>query len=237
MRFAQSATIADTLIVSDIHLGLPASRPRELLEFLEQWSCERIILLGDVFNDLHFNHLCKDSYRLLDYWRVMVKRSWSELVWIKGNHDRHFETAVKALLDISGCEEYRWQSGGKTFLALHGDRFDPSVTRFQTVPLLLSELNSWAQRRCGIDHTWADRFDIIHERFGKLSQRMPFAAAELAQETGCQAVICGHTHRSHRQAVAGTGTSIDYLNAGAWVGRPGHFVTVTDGVAVIDAHP
>ncbi|MCB1833717.1 MAG: metallophosphoesterase family protein [Geminicoccaceae bacterium] len=233
----QAVTAADTLIVSDIHLGLPASRPRELLEFFESRCSRRIILLGDVFNDLHFRHLCRDAFRLLDYWRLMARRGFCELVWIKGNHDRDFEHAVRPLLGTSGFEDYCWESGERRFLALHGDRFDPSCTRFRSLPILLSDLNSWAQRRCGMDHSWSERFDIIHERFGRLAHRMPFAAAELARKLDCEAVICGHTHRTHRRSVPDERGMVEYLNAGAWIGRPGHFVTVTDGVATLAAHP
>lgn len=237
LSISEPGLVADTLIVSDIHLGLPASRPLELLQFMERWSCERVILLGDVFNDLHFKYLCRDAYRLLDFWHQMVRRSFCELVWIKGNHDRHLDQDVGQLLGVSGVEDYRWRSGGRQFLALHGDRFDPTINRFKTIPTLLAEFNSWAQRRCGMDHAWADRFDLIHERFGQLAKRMPLDAAALAKSAGCDAVICGHTHRSHQLAVASGQDRIDYLNAGAWVGRPGNFITVTDGVATIDCHP
>ena len=37
----------DTLIVSDLHLGLPAARPRDLLQVLHQWRFHRVILLGE----------------------------------------------------------------------------------------------------------------------------------------------------------------------------------------------
>lgn len=227
----------DTLIVSDIHLGLPASRPSELLKFFESWSCKRIILLGDVFNDLHFRHLCRDAHKLMDYWRFLMRRGTTELVWIMGNHDRHLASALKERLDIKGHETFRWNSNAKRYLALHGDQFDPSISHFQALPVLLSDLNSWAQRRCGLGQGFAKTFDIIHERFGSLSIRMPLAAAKFAGELDCDAVVCGHTHRCKRKAISNEHGTIEYLNAGAWVGRPGHFVTVNDGVAALLAHP
>jgi metallophosphoesterase superfamily enzyme len=60
-----AASRVDTLIVSDLHLGLPAARPRAVHEMLEEWRFERLILLGDVFHDWRFRHLCADTWRLL----------------------------------------------------------------------------------------------------------------------------------------------------------------------------
>ena len=59
----------DTFIVSDLHLGLPAARPRDLLEVLEEWRFKRLILLGDVLHDWSFRHLCADTWRLLAHIR------------------------------------------------------------------------------------------------------------------------------------------------------------------------
>jgi len=42
----------DTLILSDVHLGSELSRAREALDLLKSTSFRRLILLGDIFNDL-----------------------------------------------------------------------------------------------------------------------------------------------------------------------------------------
>ncbi len=49
--------IADTIIVSDIHLGSDMSRAGELIDVLNTWTFERLILLVDIFDDLNFKRL------------------------------------------------------------------------------------------------------------------------------------------------------------------------------------
>jgi metallophosphoesterase superfamily enzyme len=81
-----TAAQVDTLIVSDLHLGLPTARPRDVLELLEQSRFERLILLGDVFHDWSFRHLCADTWRLLAYLRRLAQQREIELIWVLGNH-------------------------------------------------------------------------------------------------------------------------------------------------------
>ena len=38
----------DTLIVSDIHLGLDLSRPKKMLEAIDKYKFKRLILNGDI---------------------------------------------------------------------------------------------------------------------------------------------------------------------------------------------
>ena len=99
----------DTLIVSDLHLGLPASRPRDLLGVLEQWRFERLILLGDIFHDWSFRHLCADTWRLLAHIRHLSQRREAEVVWVLGNHDRHLAHLVAKLVGVETTESFRWQ--------------------------------------------------------------------------------------------------------------------------------
>ena len=122
------ARTADTLIVSDLHLGLPASRPRDLLGVLEDWRFERLILLGDVFHDWSFRHLCADTWRLLAHLRRLSHRREAEVVWVLGNHDRHLAHLVAKLLGVETTEAFRWTYAGRAFVALHGDRFDGFVS-------------------------------------------------------------------------------------------------------------
>src|SRR5689334_13214744 len=89
-------TETETLIVSDLHLGLPVSRPRELLRLLETWRFERLILLGDVFHEPGFRRLCADTVHLLQHIRALGERSGAEVVWIVGNHDRHLAPLIRS---------------------------------------------------------------------------------------------------------------------------------------------
>ena len=41
-----------------------------------------------------------------------------------GNHDRHLAHLVAKLIGVETTESFRWSYGGRSFVALHGDRFD-----------------------------------------------------------------------------------------------------------------
>ncbi|MCY7360682.1 MAG: metallophosphoesterase, partial [Ignavibacteria bacterium] len=78
----------DTLIISDIHLGSKASRPLQVKEMLESYRFKRLILLGDIFDDLNFTRLNKEHWNLLSYIRKLSNPEKNiEVVWVEGNHD------------------------------------------------------------------------------------------------------------------------------------------------------
>ena len=49
--------MADTLILSDVHLGSEVSHARQAVRMLEGQAFRRLILLGDIFSDLNFRRL------------------------------------------------------------------------------------------------------------------------------------------------------------------------------------
>ncbi|MFN4917762.1 MAG: hypothetical protein ACK5HH_09960, partial [Ignavibacteria bacterium] len=51
-EFEEAIEEVDTLIVSDIHLGSEVSRSKQLLDVIKQFQFKRLILNGDVFDDL-----------------------------------------------------------------------------------------------------------------------------------------------------------------------------------------
>jgi len=50
-----------TLIISDFHLGSKVSRSKEAAELLNNLHFKKLILLGDIFEDLNFNRLSDDD--------------------------------------------------------------------------------------------------------------------------------------------------------------------------------
>src|SRR5437763_8547420 len=52
---------ADTIIISDLHLGSEVSRAPAALKMLKSASFNRLILLGDIFSDLNFRSSRKST--------------------------------------------------------------------------------------------------------------------------------------------------------------------------------
>jgi predicted phosphodiesterase len=162
----------NTFIVSDLHLGLPASRPRDLLTVLQQWRFERLILLGDIFHDWSFRHLRADAWHLLAHIRNLSQRREAEVVWVLGNHDRHLGSLVAKLVGVETTETFRWQYGGRSFMALHGDRFDRFISSHVRTSAFFSRAYAFTQRWLSKNGEWPKRLDRAHIGFGSLSRQV-----------------------------------------------------------------
>lgn len=224
-----TASPIDTLIVSDLHLGLPAARPRDLLDLLERQRFDRLILLGDVFHDWSFRHLCADTWRLLAHLHRLVQGRETEVVWVLGNHDRHLAQLVARLIGVETRESFRWDYAGRSFLALHGDRFDRFISRHDRLARMVSHAYAFAQRCLSASGGWPRLLDRLHTGLTNLSEQVAAGALSFATEHQADVIVCGHTHRpGHRvvEAADAGGRRIEYVNAGCWTERPASFVTV-----------
>ncbi len=226
----------DTFIVSDLHLGLPAARPRDLLQVLEAWRFRRLILLGDVFHDWSFRHLCTDTWRLLAHIRHLSHRREAEVVWVLGNHDRHLAHLVAKLIGVETTESFRWEYAGRSFVALHGDSFDGFISKYTRIAGAFSRIYAFVQRWLSRHGEWPKLLDRLHVGLTTLSAQVEAGARRYASSHGVDVIVCGHTHRAQSSVFDLTGPgggSIEYFNTGCWVDRPASFVTIgSAGVAL-----
>jgi UDP-2,3-diacylglucosamine pyrophosphatase LpxH len=234
------AGAVDTLIVSDLHLGLRAARPGALLALLEERRFDRLILLGDVFHDCSLRHLSADAWRLLAHVRRLSHRRDADVVWVLGNHDRHLGHVAAALLGVGNIEAFRWSYAGRAFAAVHGDRFDGFVSKHVRMAGFLSRSYAFAQRRLSTGGEWPKLLDRLHAGSSGLSERVEEGAFGFATSHDVDVIVCGHTHRPRRTVfdVPGpAGGLIEYFNTGCWVARPASFVTVGAAGVALDHCP
>lgn len=230
----------DTLIVSDLHLGLPSSRPRDVLDLLEAWRFSRLILLGDVFHDFRFRHLCADTWRLLSFIRALGARADAEVVWVLGNHDRHLGPLVATLFGIETRDQYRWSYDGRSYLALHGDRFDGFVSRYAWVADRLSAFYAFALRHLSRRGQWPQMLDRMDVGLRRLAEEVAQGALRHVRTDPVDVIVCGHTHKpGHRvfDVVGPGGRGVEYFNTGSWVERPASFVTIGARGAALQTCP
>jgi UDP-2,3-diacylglucosamine pyrophosphatase LpxH len=230
----------DTLIVSDLHLGIPASRPGALLEVLEGWRFGRLILLGDIFHDFAFANFGTDCWRLLRHVRGLALDNGAEVIWIKGNHDRDLGDLVLRLVGVRMRESYRWDCGGRSHLALHGDRFDRFITNNRRLCRRLSAVYGFCQRRLSREGRWPAALDRWHGRMFGIGDEVAGRAARFAALRSADVVVCGHTHEPghwHFPGQPGVPRPVDYYNSGSWVARPASFLAVDAGRVRIERCP
>lgn len=217
-------SVIDTLVVSDIHLGSHVSRSRALLELLQSMTYRRLILNGDVFDDLNFHRLKKDDWKFLSYIRKQSNpRSGCEVVWVIGNHDGGVAEVLSHLIGVDVHEEYVWVLGQRRFLAIHGHQFDKWINDHAVLTAIASWLYLLIQR---IDpqhraSRWVKR---TSKKWLRLANKVAADAVRHGRRHHrADVVICGHTHQS---AVIDI-DSATYVNSGCWTDLPSTYVIVT----------
>lgn len=212
----------DTLIVSDIHLGFHFSRALDLVRTLQTYDFDRLILNGDIFDDLNFNRLPLEHWRALSYLRELSQSR--EVIWVIGNHDGRADI-LSHLIGVQVHQKYIWWSGDKKFLAIHGHQFDRLMTE-NVILSHLAELTYNFIRRIESNNrsisAWIKR---ANRSWLRLSQEVARGAMRYARLRRADYVFCGHTH----VAMIKKNKTGQYYNSGSWIEYPANLITIKAG--------
>jgi UDP-2,3-diacylglucosamine pyrophosphatase LpxH len=211
-----------TLILSDFHLGSRVSRSKKAIELLESYKFEKLILLGDIFENLDFNRLRNSEWRLLSLISAFSRKK--KVRWIEGNHDKGLTKIFAAFTGAKAYKTYKWSYNGKKYLAIHGHQFD----NFLIDNALLSYLANWIYNLVQLIDFPDKRMSRYIKRKSKgwlrLSEKVAKRALLYAKLMNVDYIFCGHTHRAlHRKK-----KDIHYYNSGCWTDSPCSFI-VLDG--------
>ena len=222
------------LVVSDLHLGSPASTAeRRLVGFLDHAAelGASVCINGDGFDLLQssFSRLVRASLPILSKLRK-VQDAGGRVYYVVGNHDLVLEHFLQHVLVFQMAPFLNVRSGGRRIRVEHGHIYDPFYSRFPRVygvagrafgmTLLLHKdfYKVWS--------TMADAVDRSRRRrAGDALELSPHhRAAERILDRGFDAVVFGHTH--HAEAVdLPSGT---YVNSGTWM-HGGTYVDIEHG--------
>lgn len=228
------AADVDTIIISDLHLGSAMSRANVLTDMLKRITYKRLILNGDVFDDLNFKRLSRDDWEFLSFIRASSnERLAHELVWVIGNHDGGAPEILSHLLGIHIHEEYVWQHAGRTLLAIHGHQFDAFVSEHsRVVDIAIWAYSVW--QKLDPKH----RASRLVKQASRQSKRWMRRSDKVATEASAHGdatynadvVMCGHTHHPMDVMIGG----VRYLNSGSWIDVPSTYIVIThDGTIEI----
>lgn len=218
-----------TIVISDVHLGSPVSRPRELVKLLEHYSFRQLILNGDIFDDLNLKRFRESDWYFLRYLRYLSNDRTIKVIWVIGNHDGNADL-LSDLLGLRIYQEYKWTYDGKSYMAIHGHQFD----HFLQKHVILSDIASWfyhlAQLLDGERQLLSRFIKRTSKAWLRLSHKVGDRALKYAYERGVEVVICGHTH----QALYKSNDATVYYNSGCWTDTPSHYITIDtiNGVTV-----
>ena len=216
--------IMHTLIVSDIHLGSSVSRARDLLRILGSESYERLVLNGDIFDDLNFTRLTHEHWQLLSKLRELSNPKYNiEVIWIAGNHDGA-ALVLSRLIGISVRSEFSFDWNGKRCLAIHGHQFDNFITRNP----IISAIGSWIYlgiQKIDTERQFISRYlKRASKSWLRISEKVARGAVRYGKMKGAQIVFCGHTHKQMAQIVSG----VEYYNSGCWTDIPSSYILLDD---------
>jgi UDP-2,3-diacylglucosamine pyrophosphatase LpxH len=217
-----ATTQVDTFLFSDLHLGSDVSRCKELLQVLQSYRFKRLILLGDIFDDLNFKRLRRDHWEMLSWLRKLSDPDKSvEIIWILGNHDLLLDS-VSRFVGIEVRDKYMWEHQGKRFLAIHGHQFDRFLEENVVISQIATTLYILVQKLDTRRQRCSRLLKRLSKKWLRLSHQVALRAARYARMQGADYVFCGHTHRAAALELEGVG----YFNTGCWTDLPSHFVTI-----------
>lgn len=215
------------IIISDIHLGSGVCQSKKLKEFLYQIdkgiiAADEIIINGDLFDSWDFRKLKDSHWKILSILRDLSKKK--HIVWINGNHDGP-AWFISHLLGVDFLEEYRFVSGNKSFIVLHGDKFDNFITKHPLLTKVADKIYRIAQR---IDRSFylAGMLKRNSKTFLRCSDQIKQKAIAYCLKNKCDVVCCGHTHL----ALEIKTSKVQYINSGCWTESNCNYILITNEI-------
>ena len=230
-----------TLIMSDIHLGSKDSKSDEAANFLKNFSCEHLVLNGDIIDGWALQRGSKWLKQHTRFVRTVLKKlekDATRVTYLRGNHDEVLERVLPmALGGISIVKEHILEAlNGKKYLIVHGDGFDSVSTRYAWLAKVgavcydhLLDFNRFYNRY----RAWRGKeyYSLSKAIKARVKATVSFVdeyqkqLQNLARHRKCQGIICGHIHTPADELV----DDIHYLNSGDWVESMTAIVEHLDG--------
>lgn len=231
-----------TIWLSDVHLGTHAARAEELLDFLRLHDADTIYVVGDLVDGWVLRRAWYWPQAHNDVLQKLLRkaRKGTRVVYVPGNHDefaRGYAGHAFGGVEVT-LEAMHETADGRRLLVVHGDAFDPVVTKHRwLVPLahgflgLLRGLGvptAWRLVRRCLGRPYASLATYVRGRAnGAIAALGDFErlATAAARRRGADGVVCGHVHVPAMRTVDG----VLYLNDGDWVDSCSALVEHGDG--------
>jgi len=218
-----------TVFLSDIHLGSTDCRASEVVHFLKNIRCEKLVLNGDIIDGWALKRGSKwlpRHSRVIRKILKMTEKQKTDVIYLRGNHDEILERFLPlAFGKIKFAKEHiHICPDGKRYFVVHGDGFDSVSTNHKWLAVIgaigydnLLVINRWYNKW----RAWRGKeyFSLSKKVKAKVKSavsfidKYEFLLQELATHKGCDGIICGHIHTPENKLVG----NIHYLNSGDWV--------------------
>jgi UDP-2,3-diacylglucosamine pyrophosphatase LpxH len=216
-----------TIIISDIHLGSQYSRADEVVNFLKNNKCEKLILNGDIIDGWALKSGSSWDENHMRCVRKILKISQEiDVIWVMGNHDDFLADFIPFNIGNVFIKRDIEHNGinGKRYLVIHGDIFDVFIKDMKW----LAKIGSIGYDMCLWLNKWYNKYrEFVGLEYFSLSKVIKDSVKQAtkyvgdfethmvtyAKQNGYDGVICGHIHKAEISVIDG----INYMNSGDWV--------------------
>lgn len=215
------------IIMSDLHLGMNDSKPKEILNFLSRIQTDTLILNGDIIDIDALNRGAKWKNK---HTKVLLKilemSKKTKVVYVRGNHDDVIKNFFHArIAGVEFTDEYEIQlEDDKRYLALHGDQLENFEGKLKILyhigsimyDALLTLNNYYNIIRAKLNlpyHSLSKAAKTNVKKIMSFIFKFETKAIELAEKRNFDGIICGHIHTPIIKKIS----NIEYLNSGDWV--------------------
>jgi UDP-2,3-diacylglucosamine pyrophosphatase LpxH len=229
-----------SIFISDVHIGIRASKVKELLHFLKYNDCEHLYLLGDII----------DGWRLKKNWfwnpdfntfiqKVLRKaRSGTKVYYIPGNHDEVFSDYCGFSFANIKVRKNRIHTtaNNKRLLLMHGHEFDGIVLNSKwlaKIGAVLYDYSVWfnnilnyCRRKLGLSYWSLSGYLKTRVKDAqRFIENFENACLERIKKNNCDGIVCGHIHHPQIKKIGDK----TYHNLGDWVDSCSAMVEDFDG--------
>ena len=220
--------IYKTIFISDLHLGTENSKVKEVMHFLRNTRCERLVLNGDIIDGWQLNRgslWTSEHTKFLRFILKRIEKKTLDVIYLRGNHDDILSRFLPMQFgSLSIVEDFVHESKSGRYLVLHGDVFDTITKNF----VFLAHLGDWGYKFLMSLNRWYNKYrawrgkeyySLSKAIKAKVKAAVNFVSSfeekitKLAQAKECTGVICGHIHTPDNKKIGG----LHYLNSGDWV--------------------
>ncbi|MFK8057869.1 MAG: UDP-2,3-diacylglucosamine diphosphatase [Saprospiraceae bacterium] len=224
-------------VLADVHLGTSASKAKEVLDYLDSITPDTLVLAGDFIELDKVRQGKLKQVHLAVIRRVLdLAHSGTKVYYLTGNHDARLRKFGNlALGDLHIRQELILQFDGHRHYFFHGDLLDAAVK----YKLSTDRVSGFWRTIRSAQLTLVDAVERTKVQFKQLVGRQKWslatevktdparakayveiferAATRLAENKGCDHVICAHIHQPKIELRKLDGKVIHYLNAGDWI--------------------
>jgi len=212
-----------TIILSDLHLGSKSCRDTDILDFLKNNTCDRLILNGDIIDGwaLKRGGRWKDNHTKIVRKIMKMSEKGTKVIWIRGNHDEFIKDFIPLTMsNIEIREDYKFISqSGKIIYCFHGDAIDVFMKEFKWIALVGSigyDMALWLNRVYNKVRNWLGLpyYSISRDIKNGVKRATNFindfenTAVKLGKQHQSDITVCGHIHQPK--------IDTDYMNSGDW---------------------